>query len=159
MCHAACIRGAFSDAFAIAKPSNNGKRTFTANDAKRFFMFKDVTCRPTDEQIELKGLSLAKLPVVRKEEGPAGRGRGAGPTFYEALKSGTMVKLNFIHPTKNFITPEEMCAWLKRLLPFMPMSHARHSQGYGAMKLVEFKYRYLEGDETGWQEIEVSAEE
>jgi hypothetical protein len=56
-----------------------------------------------------QGLQLTTLPVHDKK-----RGSGA-PTTYETLMPGELLRVSLWAPTKNFMTPDQICAYLKFL--------------------------------------------
>lgn len=87
---------------------------------------------------KLKHLVVSKLPI----QAPTNRqgASGAGFGYYETLMPGQIITWKFSAPTKNFLTPQQMERWLKRVLSQnrRSMSPARGTQT-GAAELVELK--------------------
>jgi hypothetical protein len=145
--HQASVRNTLASAAECSNPSSNGRK-IKRGDIERFFLFKDVIL----DDVTVKIVSIERLPVTRKEHGPRGKGKGAGPAYYECIEEGTEIMLEFGAPTEHFITPQEMKTWLERILPFKGLSHARSSQGHGTSELLKLEYRLWDKWDQGWQD-------
>jgi hypothetical protein len=145
-CHAHSVQNFFKNAVEGGRPiSEDCTRGYHVCD---YMGFTDVIVEPEERQ-----LTFSKRPVMRDEKGP--QAKGAGLKYYECLKPGTRLVVNFSFPTKNFATPQQMKFWLERTLQLCirSMSPARGDQvGTGAV-LKKFEVRPWNEYEKGWQEI------
>jgi hypothetical protein len=101
-----------------------------------FFGFTDIEVEPKEGQ-----LTFSKRPVMRDEKGP--QAKGAGLKYYECLKPGTELVLEFSFPTKNFVEPKQVKFWLERMLRLCirSMSPARGDQVGTGAKLKKFEVK------------------
>lgn len=176
--HAAAVKGFLINSVRACPPTEECSREHHVDN---HFCFSDIVLEPEDKRgfnlVKLpalrqtsttaavsgceekqggddKGLSLIKLPVMREVMGA--EARGAGPKNHEIIPAGTTLNWAFSCPTENFITPQQMKAWLAFILryPNRSMSPARGAQ-YGAAILKSLKHKKVvfNGHEEEWVEV------
>jgi hypothetical protein len=144
-CHAHSVKNFFKNNVEGGRPLGECARGYHVLD---YFGFTDIIVEPSEHM-----LTFSKRPVMRDEKGP--QSKGAGLKYYECLKAGTELVMEFSFPTKNFITPQQLKNWIARALytPPRSMSPARGAQvGTGAL-LKKFEIRLWDKYDEGWQEI------
>jgi hypothetical protein len=144
--HAHSVQNFFKNAVEGGRPiSDECTRGYHVTN---FFGFTDIEVEPKEQQ-----LTFSKRPVQRDEKGP--QAKGAGLKYYECLKPGTVLEMNFSFPTKNFVTPKQMKFWLMRTLQLCirSMRPARGDQVGTGAKLQNFAVRPWSSYDRGWVEI------
>lgn len=143
--HAHSVQNFFVNAVEGGHPIGSVTRNY---EVKGNFGFTDIIVEPDERQ-----MTFSKRPVIRDERGP--QSKAAGLKYYEALKAGIVLTMEFSFPSKNFATPEEVKFWLARVLRLCirSMSPARGDQvGTGSI-LQKFEVRPWSAFDGGWQEV------
>lgn len=144
--HAHSVQNFFRNAVESGRSVGLCKRGF---DVTNSMAFSDIIVEPSESQ-----LSLTKSPIFRgNERGP--QDKSAPPKYYETLKAGTELVIEFSFPTKNFVTPKEMKFWLERVLYLCirSMSPARGDQVGTRGVLKKFEICDWEKFDEGWVEV------
>jgi hypothetical protein len=123
--HRACVRGFLRGHLKQAGKSDMGIAHFGT---------RDIRVKPKTP------LSVIRLALPNDPNAPKNV-TAKGMCYHEALSPGEVLTMQFSWPTRNYLSPEEMEAWLRLALeaPVRSMSPARGTQ-YGASELVSFSY-------------------